>query len=145
MKHVTYTLKDYLITGGILLAALFFLVLAIKDDANLLVKLIILAFFAEALYSLVDLLAWKLAFDDTHFVTRSLFQKETTVPYSDIISAEISSTYKKVNFAAIGQQNLVIFYRNRRLSIAMGMTNTAEFAAAIDRYMRAETEGHHEL
>lgn len=134
MKNVTYTLTDYLITFGILIAAVLFFLLSVTGDANLLVKLILLAFLLESLYSAVDLLAWKLSFDDRHFVTRSLFQKETTVSFDEIVSANITTEARSFNLMTIGKQNLVILYRNRRLCISMGMTNADDFARTIREY-----------
>ena len=134
MKKVSYTIKDYLITFGILLVAVFFLVLSFTGSANLLVKLILLAFLLESLYSAVDLLAWELAYDDHHFVTRSLFQKETTVSFDEVISASITADTRSVNMMTIGRQNLMIYYRNRRLCISMGMTNAQDLARTIKEY-----------
>ncbi|MBR6618138.1 MAG: hypothetical protein IKL00_09760 [Oscillospiraceae bacterium] len=134
MKKVSYTIKDYLITFGILLVAVFFLVLSFTGNANLLVKLILLAFLLESLYSAVDLLAWKLAYDDHHFVTRSLFQKETAVSFDEVISASITADTRSANMMTIGRQNLMIYYRNRRLCISMGMTNAQDLARTIKEY-----------
>ncbi len=117
-----------------MIAVVLFFLLSVTGDANLLVKLILFAFLLESLYSAVDLLAWKLSFDERHFVTRSLFQKETTVSFDEIVSANITTDARSFNLMTIGKQNLVILYRNRRLCISMGMTNADDFARTIREY-----------